>query len=344
MRSVVPGFGLFRRLLNEAAVSVQVVLVSLSVLRIDAVVATVPSLPTLPVGWLVSRLRGVPLVLDLRDAWPELLCNWRTWSDDGVGRSLPGPMPVPVGNALVRGLAGSYTWFQQQADAVVVTTDGLVGLARERGLPTAEVVRNIVPPDAPDSLPPPAIHGDGLHVLYLGNIGRAQLLATAVRAARIVRDQGADITVRLVGVGAQLDAVRRLTERLGAPVELRGRVEREDIAEHYAWADTVLVLLRDWPAMQQTVPSKLYEALWVGRHISASLAGESAELVKLTGAGDVVPPEDPEALARLWLDLIADPARLQVASTARVWLAAHDDPEAQAAQFERILRDVVGRG
>ena len=344
VRSVVPGFGLVRRLLNEAAVSVQAVVVSLRIPHVDVVVATVPSLPTLPVGWLVSRVRRVPLVLDLRDAWPELLSDWRTWSDDGSGRIVRGPLVVPIGNALMAALARSYTWFQQQAEAVVVTTDSLLGLARERGLPTVELVRNVVAPDAPDSMPLPATHGGGLRVLYLGNIGRAQLLATAVRAAGIVRDQGADITVRLIGVGAQLDAVRRLSEWLGAPVESLGRVERENVAEHYAWADTVLVLLRDWPAMQQTVPSKLYEALWVGKHISASLAGEAARLVNTTGAGDVVPPQDPEALARLWLDLIEDPARLQVSSTARAWLAEHDDPNVQAARFERLLKDVVGHG
>lgn len=52
------------------------------------------------------------------------------------------------------------------------------------------------------------------------------------------------------------------------------------------------VQLRDWEPFAWTVPSKLYEALATGKHVTAILAGEAADIVRSTGAGDVVAPGD----------------------------------------------------
>ena len=51
----------------------------------------------------------------------------------------------------------------------------------------------------------------------------------------------------------------------------------EDAAAQYAWADTLVVALRpDWPSFRHTVPSKTYEVLAVGRHVTGMVTGEAA--------------------------------------------------------------------
>ena len=44
----------------------------------DVVVETVPALPTVVVARLVSGFLKVPYVIDLRDAWPDLLRDWES--------------------------------------------------------------------------------------------------------------------------------------------------------------------------------------------------------------------------------------------------------------------------
>lgn len=39
----------------------------------DLVIGTVPALPTSVVTMLTARIIGAPYIIDLRDAWPELL-------------------------------------------------------------------------------------------------------------------------------------------------------------------------------------------------------------------------------------------------------------------------------
>ena len=46
----------------------------------DVVIGTVPALPTAVVTQMTARLFGVPYVIDLRDAWPDLLWESHKWN------------------------------------------------------------------------------------------------------------------------------------------------------------------------------------------------------------------------------------------------------------------------
>jgi glycosyltransferase involved in cell wall biosynthesis len=90
-----------------------------------------------------------------------------------------------------------------------------------------------------------------------------------------------------------------------------------------------------------TVPSKLYEAMVAGRHVSASLFGEAAYVVREADAGDVVPPEDPGALADLWEALAADRTRLDVGGSGRAWVTEHANFDNLAVHYLGLIREVV---
>ena len=178
-------------------------------------------------------------------------------------------------------------------------------------------------------------------MLYAGNIGRAQHLATAIRAASLCHRAGVPVRLRIFGTGAEAEAMRTFNHRLGEPAEIFDRVPIDEVAEHYDWADTVLISLRAWESMGWSVPSKLYEALSSGRHITVSAPGESAEIVSETGAGHVVPPEDPEALAELWTTLANDRSLLDTGSRGPEWVAAHADRDELPRRYLEALRSVA---
>src|SRR5699024_4232681 len=46
--------------------------------EVDVVVATVPALPNLLAGRVIAWLKGVPYVVDMRDAWPDLIAESET--------------------------------------------------------------------------------------------------------------------------------------------------------------------------------------------------------------------------------------------------------------------------
>lgn len=315
--------------------------------RPDIIVGSVPGLPTLPAALAVGGMLHRPVVVELRDAWPDLLLSAAQWSP---------PLSCPstatqarqtrrldvVGWGARSLLPPLITRLEQEAAAVVTTTDSFAQVLRSRGVRRVVTVRNTGATASAGRSPVGRCRSDGvLNVLYLGTVGRAQGLGFAVKAAHIAQQSGTPVVLRIVGDGAQFQEVATLARSLGAPVEMHPAVPWSEVDQHYAWADTALVSLQSWPAMSVTVPSKLYEIMSAGLHVCASVDGEARRIVEDAGCGDVTTPQDPQALASLWRALAADRSRLDVTGGRR-WLADHADAEVMTDRYESLLRQVSG--
>ncbi|HJE52050.1 MAG TPA: glycosyltransferase family 4 protein [Tessaracoccus flavescens] len=338
LRNILRGRGLATRLLNELMLAFKFVATALRLPRPDVVIVTAPPLGAMLYAKPLAALLRRPLVLEVRDAWPELLDEWPTWSDYGNGPT-PRRLRDAAAQATIR-VIRPWMLAARKSASLVVCTSRTYGKHLEQ-----EGVRKVlvIPNRSATSVRFPPREFDGtLRILYLGKVGRAQLLATAVRAAAMVKEQGGSIVLRLVGGGAHLVALQRLADQLDAPVEFLTRVPLDQVPEHYEWADSLLVILRDWEAMSMTVPSKLLEMIGTDKHISASVTGEPARLVRESGAGDVVEPQSAEALAELWLRLIREPEHLR-RNPADEWLGKLRDQQTLGALYVEALREAAAR-
>ena len=287
--------------------------------RPDVILGSVPGLPTLPATLAVGRTLRRPVVVELRDAWPDLLLSAAQWSEPAT---CPSALAWAhrarrlhiVDHGTHSLLPPLITRLEREATAVVTTTDSFAQVLRSRGIRRVVTVRNT---------------------------GAAVQTGRTVRAAHIAQRNGTPVVLRIVGDGAQLQEVAALAHRLAAPVEILPPVPWSEVDQHYAWADTALVSLQNWPAMSMTVPSKLYEIMSAGVHVCASVDGEARRIVEDAGCGDVTAPQDPQALASLWSTLAADRSRLDVTGGRR-WLAVHADAEAMTDRYESLLRQVAG--
>jgi glycosyltransferase involved in cell wall biosynthesis len=315
------------RFLGHIVHAVAAIPVSLRAQRPDVLVVTVPALPTVVAGWALSRVRRVPLIVEMRDAWPDLA------RESGVSAG-----------ALSRIMESLVTGTQRAADLVVTVTEGFAERLAERGVAPVAVVGNGVPLERIRAVPARDREPGELHVLYLGNHGESQGLETIIRAAAQARDGAERISVRLVGSGTQREALVALNESLGRPAEMFASVHGAELRDQYAWADTCLVALRpDWPSFEWTIPSKTYELLAVGRHITGIVTGEAARVLDSSGAASLV-PADPAALAALWRGLAIDPQSTIVDGRGRDWVRRHADLSALGATFVGLARQAVVRG
>lgn len=288
------------------------------------VIVTAPSLPLLASGWLAARLRGKPLVVEMRDAWPNLA------TEAGV---LQGRAQRIINRAVES--------VQDRADLVVTVTEGFAETLRERGVRQVRTVRNGVRLEQTPVLDPPPLVRDRLEVLYLGNHGESQRLERLIEAAAQV---GSDMRLTLVGQGSQKPELRRIAAALGAPVRFLGPAYRDEVFELYRQADSLVVSLRDdWKSFEATVPSKTYEVMAVGRHLTAVVRGEAARILQDAGAGDVVGSSAQE-IAGLWRGLIEDRSRLMTDGSGRTWVAENADFADLAERYDSILREVVDNG
>lgn len=320
-----------RRLLDQLRVAAAS-LVPAVASRPDVVLATVPGLPTLLLGRVVATAARARYVVEMRDAWPDLL--------DEVGA-----VPAPL-RAVAVALLGRV---QRRADAVVCVSERFAERLRGRGARLVLHVANGTDTTTVAALPPPPSEGGGaseggrarpggpLRVCYAGTVGESQAVHLAVRAVGLCPPGTVELVV--VGHGAALPLVHRERAALPDPaaVTVLPATDPGGVRVLLGGADTALVTLRDWPSFEATVPSKLYELLALGRHVSAALAGEAADVVRASGGGDVVRPEDPVALARLWQELAADRSRLVVGGGPRAWVREHADDAVLAARWLDLL-------
>jgi colanic acid biosynthesis glycosyl transferase WcaI len=295
-----PNEGTVRRSLDFLSFMLTSIPAGLLERRPDVVVGTSPQLLTVAAAYVVARLRGAPVVFELRDLWPE--------SIRAVGAAPAGPV--------LRMLTAVARFLYRHTDRIVAVTRSFVEILAEEGVPREKmaVVRNGV--DLEEFAPAArdnafrrglGVEADEFLVTYVGTIGMAHGLATLLDAAE--RTRGERVRYLVVGEGAERASMVRSVEerRLGSVSFLRGQA-RETVPSILAASDAVVVPLRSDPLFSTVIPSKIFEAMGTARPIILGVKGESARIVAEADAGIVVEPESVEDLVGAIRRLKDDPA------------------------------------
>lgn len=331
----------------------------------DVIISTTPALPFLLAGDALSRLLRVPHIAEVRDAWPDLISEMNLVT--GVlGKYVPEPLTRSLEHRLLPNLL---TRAQRRASVVVVTTDSFKKRLEQRGV-TAEVVRSGVSPaelegasglTATGALPviPTAAeveavdhsahdraagHRNGLNLLYVGTVGRSQDLSTSIRA--LARAEG--VRLRIVGGGVDAEALKDDAAIHGAHVEFFPQHAGAELAAHWDWADAGLVSLSPLESYECTVPSKLYSLMARRIPVLGVVAGEAADIITGTAAGEIAIPGDTDSVAAAMTrmrDRIETGEEFGInppdGQDPREWVVRHASAAAMGHSYERILRQAV---
>jgi glycosyltransferase involved in cell wall biosynthesis len=148
----------------------------------------------------------------------------------------------------------------------------------------------------------------------------------------------------LVDEDHPLHDARKLARSLGVEERLTitGRVETDELVRLYRRASIVAV-----PSLYEGFGLPATEAMACGAPVVASAAGALPEVMETGGGGILVPPGDPDALAKAIATLLEQPearARLGAESRPRV-VEAYSWPRIaqRTASLYAALRDVRGR-
>lgn len=214
-------------------------------------------------------------------------------------------------------------------DAFVAVSSAV---ARSTGLDgdrRCEVIPNFVPDDLVLGSAPPV--GDG-PVVYVGDLTLDKGVDVLLRAYRRI-----DHPPRLVLAG------RILPETPGdlpAGVELLGPVSH-DVAVELIRSAKLLVLPSIVP---DCCPTVVLEAMAAGRAVVAARSGGIPDLVEDGATGVLLPPGDPEALARELSRLLPDEGRLASMGRRALERVQGFTASAVVGRVEALYRRLVGPG
>jgi glycosyltransferase involved in cell wall biosynthesis len=189
--------------------------------------------------------------------------------------------------------------------------------------------------------PPPVrdARREEVQILAVGRLEKQKAFEVAIEAMALVRATAPRAHLSIAGDGNQRGMLTERATTLGLTdaVSLLGR--REDVHELMLNADILV-----HPARWEGFGLVLLEAMRAGLPIVGTRVSAIPEVVADGTTGLLVPPEDPDALARAIAELIRDPAR-----RARMGIAGYErlrkcfSPERMARGVAAVYEAVVER-
>lgn len=321
--------GFLRRVANYLSYMVSAVLCVLKIRSVDVVVATSPQFFCGWAGVLCRWLRRRPLVLEIRDIWPESILT--------VGAMRRSPTTWL--------LERFERYMYRAADCIVTVGDGYRRKLLERGVPAAKVF--VVPngvdcSQLPDTTDRSEIRRlwdseDTFVCAYIGTIGMAHGLEVVLDAAERLKKAGrTDIVFWLVGDGACRQTLADGAQRRGLDnVRLTGMVPKEQVPDVIAACDACLVHLRGTELFGTVLPSKIFELMAHGVPIVMGVRGDACDIVVQAGAGVPMVPDDPESLIECIDRIAAEP---DCDSTGRQYVVQYHNRDHLAANMLEVCQ------
>ena len=236
----------------------------------------------------------------------------------GAMASLVAPGPVRVVSRrvdfLVRRSPGSRLLWSLPIDAILAISEGVRDALVRSGIPAAAIT---VVPSGIDLVAHAGgnrertraregVHPGEVLVLQVAALAPHKSQRDLLRAARVALDRRADLGLRfwIVGEGPLRRELEAEHERLGLGDRVRFLGFRDDVHDLVAAADLFCV-----SSYLEGMGTSTLDAMAAGLPVVATRVGGIPEIVEDGVTGILVPPRDPESLARGVLDLAGDPGR-----------------------------------
>ncbi|MEU4692547.1 glycosyltransferase family 4 protein [Actinoplanes sp. NPDC023714] len=302
-------------------------------LKADLVFATSTPLTVAVPGVIAAKLRRAPFVFEVRDLWPEV--------------------PIEMGalrNPVARGLAGALADFayRNAAEVIALSPGMAAGVTARRPRTRTTVIPNAADIDlfrvgSREIADFRARHdwlGDRPLIVYTGALGAVNGVEYLVRAAARMHELDPDIRVLIVGHGKEWEPTKDLAARLklGGVVHMWEKVPKSELPVILGAATMSTSFVRPIRGLWDNSANKFFDALAASRPIAINYGGWQADLLRETGAGLVLDPENHEEAASLLVRHLRDELWLKRAREAAHRLAVERfSRDLLFDDFERVL-------
>lgn len=271
----------------------------------DLIFTTIPTVELAAASSAIGRARGIPVILDVRDLWPDVLLDALPKPLRRVGRLPLFPLFRQIRKAL------------RTATGITAVSPSYLKWGLDHAGRPAGPLDRVIPlgyPEPPGGRPSPSesealLRAMGVDparrlIWFIGMFGHYYDLTTVIDAAKILRDRGErDLQFVLSGSGHR-DAEWREAAGGLDNVVFTGWVTANQISalQHSAWAGLAAYV----PDAPQSLPNKLFEYMAGGLPVLSSLGEDARQLLERHDCGITYQPASPESLADAVHRLLAD--------------------------------------
>ena len=321
-----------KRFINYSFFSISAFLAGMLESKPDLILISSPPLFAGGSALLLSLIKRVPLVVDVRDVWPGVAMG-----SSFANRAILFPMLV---------LEKLLYW---RAKAVVTVSEGVVDILSAENPAVKDKFKVVY-----NGLDPQLVSGKKITsrgkkpenspfvIVYSGTIGTQQPWGTLLKAAEILReDQG--IRFVICGEGVERENLeRKISELRLTNVDFFGLLSYNDSLNLIRKADLGLVLLARNRYVDPALPVKLFDYCFVGIPVMASASTFLKNFVEEAGIGFWIDPENPRKLAEKIKEISKLPRdRLaEIGSRGKKIVEDTYNRKVQARKLDEVLKNV----
>ena len=283
--------GAVKRMFNFVSYFFKALLATLCLPKPDVVIATSPQIFCGYAGVWYKRLRRVPLVIEIRDIWPE--------SMGAVGARIPS-LAYWVLEKIEKSM-------YRACDRLVTVGEGYEARLIEKGVPKEKISVVMNGTDLavyrPQSKSEALLEKYGLNgrfvVSYIGTVGMACGLEVVLDAAEKLANAPTrqPITFVIVGDGAHREKLEAEAKRRELTnVVFTGRQPKSSMPDWINASDASLVHLKKTELFTTVMPSKIFESAGCKKPIIMGVDGYAKKLVLDAKAGLDMTPENAGSL------------------------------------------------
>jgi len=324
-----------KRFINYLSMDFSATITTFRLPKPDLVLITTPLMMIGFSALLAKLCRGVPFLYNVQDLYPDAVVQAGAVKQGWVSRLL----------------AMQERWAYKYSSHIVTISEGQKEALVKRGVSGGKIT--IIPNFVDTSFISPigketTVRGnlnlnDKTVVSYFGNLGLAQSVETILLAAKILQKHP-HIHFVIVGDGVKRESLRemRITHALDN-VTIMDYPPREKTSEWLATADISLVSLKRGVSTFAP-PSKTWSIMASGRPLIATVEEESdlGKIIQRTGAGLVVPPENPNALADAIVQLAASPEmREKMGKAGRSYVETYLNQPKVMSQWIELIQETI---
>jgi len=291
-----------------------------------------------------GRARGVPVVLDMRDMWPDIFVRVAPAFARPLAGLALGPMKRTLSAACARataiiGITRPFVeWGLRYAGRPGGDLDRDFPLGYSQRAPSDEAIRQARQFWAGLGLPGAE---PGCIACFFGYMGRQFELETVIDAARILHGRGERFTFVLCGTGDNLPALKNRAKGLDSVI-FPGWVGYSQIWTLMRMASVGLAPYLPNEDFAASIPNKAIEYFSAGLPVVSSLQGVLQNLLAETHAGVTYENARPEDLASALHSLRDDPNRLhQMSANARALFEERFVAEKVYGEMTGYLENVI---
>ena len=291
--------GVFLRSLDFISFMISSLICGLFIKKHDYIVVSSPQFLPVISGFILSKIKFTPFILEIRDLWPESIVE--------LGSIRKESLIIKILNKIAR-------YIYEKSDLIVVVTNSFKEYLLKINIDENKIVviqngfnfdKTLSPNKTTQMIRKEYnIDKNKFIVSYIGTIGMSHGLEIIIQAAELLND----VLFLVIGEGSEKESLKKIKEQKKIKnVLFIDTINWQEIVNINQIVDANLIHLRNLALFKTVIPSKIFESMALKKPILAGVIGESIEIIIKSNSGLKIIPENPNSLVENILHLRSNP-------------------------------------